>query len=205
MADAEQVLKNVTLAVLAGGAGSRMGGPKGELIVRGVPILQYLLERLAWPGPTLLVTAPGREHPPASALFDREVTDAVGDEGPFRGVLTAIEHAGTSIIAIVTVDMPGVTTPQMSWLVQQLPRDSMGVMMKRRIGSDEQVEPFPLVLRASARSLLSELLQRGERSVWRLRQCAGFSVIDAPTDWPEHTWMNLNAPADYNAFVEDEH
>ena len=43
-------LSDVTLAILAGGAGSRMGMPKGQLILNGRPILEYLLDHLDWPG-----------------------------------------------------------------------------------------------------------------------------------------------------------
>jgi molybdopterin-guanine dinucleotide biosynthesis protein A len=52
-----------TLAVLAGGEGRRMGLPKGDLALDGRPILKRLLDRLVWLVSTLLVTAPGREHP----------------------------------------------------------------------------------------------------------------------------------------------
>ena len=89
---------DVTLAVLAGGEGSRMGRPKGELLVRGRPILVHLVEQLAWRGPTLLVTAPGRERPAGGERFDREVVDAVAGEGPLRGLLTALEAATTEIV-----------------------------------------------------------------------------------------------------------
>ena len=50
-------LSNVTLAILAGGEGSRMGKPKGHLEIAGKPILAYLLDQIGWPGPTMLVTA----------------------------------------------------------------------------------------------------------------------------------------------------
>jgi molybdopterin-guanine dinucleotide biosynthesis protein A len=73
---------HTTLAVLAGGEGRRMGGPKGVLALDGRPILERLLDRLDWPGPTLLVTAPGREHPPGWRRFTNEVTDPVAGEGP---------------------------------------------------------------------------------------------------------------------------
>ena len=54
-------MRDVTLAILAGGAGSRMGEPKANLSVRGRPILQYLFERFNWPGPTMLVTTLPRQ------------------------------------------------------------------------------------------------------------------------------------------------
>src|SRR5438552_17571218 len=91
MADSTDILRQCTRAILAGGEGSRMGKPKALLEINGRPILAYLLEQFAWPGPTLLVTAPGREKPPGHELFSREVVDPVAGEGPLRGILTALE------------------------------------------------------------------------------------------------------------------
>jgi hypothetical protein len=68
---------HTTLAVVAGGEGRRMGRPKGHLTLDGRPIPERLMNRLAWAGPTLLVTAPGREHPPGCRLFTKEATDPV--------------------------------------------------------------------------------------------------------------------------------
>src|SRR4051794_29668278 len=101
-----QKASNITLAILAGGAGSRMGRAKGELRIAGEPILEYLLDRFDWPGPTMLVTAPGREHPTGWARFTREVTDPVSDQGPLRGILTALENATTEVVIVTPVDMP---------------------------------------------------------------------------------------------------
>ena len=112
--------RDVTLAVLAGGAGSRMGGPKAWLRLRDRPILLYLAERFAWTGPTLLVTAPGLERPPGREAFAAEVTDPVVGEGPLRGVLTALEHCPTPYLVITTVDMPRVRPLHFRWLVSSL-------------------------------------------------------------------------------------
>src|SRR5262249_18304154 len=122
---------NVTLAVLAGGAGAGMGRGKGGLMIGEMPILQFLVDRLAWPGETLLVTAAGRERPPGSERFEREVTDAVAGEGPLRGVLTALDHIETEAAIVVTVDMPNVTREQLRWLQTQLTAESLGVMLQR--------------------------------------------------------------------------
>src|SRR5436305_504355 len=101
-------LLQVTLALLAGGESSRMGRPKANIQLRGRPILEYLLDQFVWPGPTLLVTAPGHEKPPGWERFDREVSDPVAGSGPLRGVMTALESISTPLVAIVTVDMPGI-------------------------------------------------------------------------------------------------
>ena len=207
-------LSDVTLAILAGGEGSRMGKPKAELQIAGEPILAYLLNRFAWPGPTLLVTAPARGKPPAAGRFDREAMDAVAGEGPLRGVLTALEACNTQYLFITTVDMPGIGRTQAEWFLHQLaardasdlklqisnlesnpsPRPA-GVMCRR----NGRVEPFPSAFHATAAASIRERMSAGERSVHSL---AG-TICDALPcpDWPPDVWTNLNRPEDLAAWA----
>jgi molybdopterin-guanine dinucleotide biosynthesis protein A len=143
---------SATLAVLAGGYGSRMGVPKAELRIRGVPILEHLLAGWNWTGPTLLVTAPGREHPPGCGAFTEEAVDPVADLGPLRGILTALEHATTPTVAITAVDMAGVRAAQLTWLIEQFSEhvDILGLMLAR----DGRGEPFPSIFRIAAAEVI---------------------------------------------------
>jgi molybdopterin-guanine dinucleotide biosynthesis protein A len=193
MPDAD--LSQCTLAILAGGEGSRMGRPKGELEIAGKPILVWLLERFEWPGPTLLVTAPGREHPPGWERFDREVVDAVAGEGPLRGVLTAVEGVETEIVVVATVDMPAVTREQFVWLADLLAAtpERLAVMYRRSV---ERIEPFPLGVRRKALGPVRALIASGERSVVRGLIQGVADVVACPGDWPDETWINLNWPED---------
>jgi molybdopterin-guanine dinucleotide biosynthesis protein A len=188
-------MNDVTLAILAGGEGSRMGKPKGELLVGGRPILQYLLDRFAWTGPTLLVTAPGREHPPGWGGFGAEVIDPVGGQGPLRGVLTALENATTDRVLITTIDMPGFDALHLRWIVDQ--SCAMGTMLRRR----EQIEPFPSIFRTSAAQMIRSELDAGRLSVQTLSRQAAVQVLPAPAEWSEFAWTNLNRPDDFEAFV----
>ena len=98
-----------------------MGRPKAELRIAGRPILEYLLQRWTWDGPTMLVTAPGREHPPGHERFDREVTDPVAGEGPLRGIVTALENAGdAAVLLVATCDMPLMTRAMLEHLAGKL-------------------------------------------------------------------------------------
>ena len=172
-----------------------MGRPKGELRIAGTPILQYLLEQWNWPGPTLLVTAPGREHPPACELFDREITDPVAGEGPLRGIVTALENcADADTIVVATCDMPLVTREMLDHIAAQLTNDSntSGAMTKR----GDEIEPFPLALRTSAIDLLRQRLEGGARSLHSLARLDQFRLIPAPADWSDRVWTNLNDPGD---------
>jgi len=187
-------MTDVTLAILAGGAGSRMGMPKAELRIGGRPILEHLLDRVAWDGPRILVTAPGRERPTGHELFDREVIDPVAGQGPLRGVLTALEHAATDVVVVATVDMPGVGNAQLRWLVEALWRrpDLLGVMARR----GEDVEPFPCAVRRVAQAAIARELAEKRLSVRRLCERSGFLTLHAPDEWGEEVWRNLNFPDD---------
>ena len=196
-------LKVVTLAIVAGGAGTRMGFPKQQLEIGGKPVLEYLADRFAWPGPTLLVTTPGRERPAGVDRFDREAVDAVENQGPLRGVLTALEHAVTETVIIATVDMPGLNSSQLIWAIDRLTAqpDLHGMMLQRKIGSETRIEPFPLACRRSAAPIVAERLKSGNRSIHSLAGPPGFAVETAPLDWPAATWTNLNFPEDLQSFL----
>jgi molybdopterin-guanine dinucleotide biosynthesis protein A len=195
-------LSQITLAVIAGGKGERMGVPKSRLQLRQQPILDWLLRQMDWPGPTLLVTAPSVAHPPAADLFDSEVVDPVEGLGPLRGLLTALEQSSTSIVAAVTVDMPAVRASMLAWLAAILTSqpETRGVMCRVGGQRDWQIEPFPSAFRREAREEIAERLAAGKRSVQALAAISGFLALEAPPEWPADTWTNLNTPAEFAAF-----
>lgn len=201
-----QTGREVTLAVLAGGEGRRMGQAKGLLRVNGNAILDDLFVRLNWPGPAFLVTAPGRERPISNLRYAREVVDPVSGLGPLRGVLTALEHLKTELIVLVTVDMPGVSRPQLDWLIEAFEgrRNLLGMMTSRRMGEELIVEPFPSVYRIDAKKPIESELAMGKRSMHGLLDDPRFAFLPAPAQWSEQEmWVNLNTPADlenYEAF-----
>ncbi|HUB25319.1 MAG TPA: NTP transferase domain-containing protein [Tepidisphaeraceae bacterium] len=198
MSQAKQI-SDVTLAVLAGGAGRRMGMPKSRLTIRGRPILQFLLGSMQWPGPTLLATSPEFKNPPGVEAFDRQVVDPAA-EGPLRGVLTALDKCGTPLLAVISVDMLMLRPAHLHWLLNELQTrsDSLGLMSKRSAG----IEPLPLVCRKNAAAAVAAHWARGNRSLRSLTEIAGFAAIDAPADWPPQVWSNINTPEDYADFVQ---
>ncbi len=189
-----------TLAILAGGQGCRMGKPKALLDVDGRPILAHLLDRFRWPGPTLLVTAPGREKPPGHELFTREVVDPIPDEGPLRGVLTALEASRTPITVVATVDMPEISAASLTWLVAELNAraDALGIVCSRRGG---QIEPFPAAFRQIAARTIRTRLADNERSMRSLARDGILTPVPCGCNWPEAAWTNLNHPGDFERWL----
>lgn len=194
---------NATLAVLAGGEGRRMGAPKAWLTLSGRPILERLVNRLAWQGPTLLVTSPGRSGPPGSARFDLEVIDRQPDKGPLQGVLTALTYAATEQVVIIPTDMPLISAHELEWLLGRLDDEpnAIGAMMRRRVAGEVRLEPMPLALSVRrARDLVESQLSSGRPSLMALADVAGIHVFECPSSWPSDMWINLNYPADRDAF-----
>ena len=193
---------SATLAVLAGGRGDRMGLPKSHLRLERKPILEWLLERIHWTGPTMLVTAPAVVHPPGSELFDCEVVDPIEGMGPIRGVLTALAHLSTPLMAVTTVDMPCVNQGILTWLIEVLAGHPgyKGVFCRARTSGVRRIEPFPSAFRAEAALPIKERLENGRRSVRGLRTHSAFLVLEAPPEWPAHAWTNLNTQSELRAF-----
>ena len=174
-----------------------MGFPKGELRLAGRPILSLLVGQFAWEGPTLVVTAPGRERPTGWELFSREVIDPSAGQGPLRGVLTALENAATPVVVVAAVDMPFVSHTHLAWVARTLRErsDALGVMPRR----GEQVQPFPSAFRAGAASVLRRSLEANRRSLYRLTWDPAFVAVDSPPEWDGAVWRNLNTPGDVEA------
>ena len=173
-----------------------MGRAKAELVIDGRPIIHYLLDRFAWDGPTLLVTAPGREHPPGWERVTREVVDPVAGQGPLRGVLTALENSTTHRVVVTTIDMPGFAARHLRWLVDRSP--ALATMLRR----GDRVEPFPSGFETGAASIIRHQIRAGELSVQALSRQAAVEVVPAPSDWDDDAWTNLNRPEELDAFLK---
>jgi molybdopterin-guanine dinucleotide biosynthesis protein A len=188
---------DTTLAILAGGAGSRMGKPKSLLTLGGTPILEHLLRRLDFPGPTLLITAPGRERPPGHALFSAEVVDPILDAGPLIGAHAAAAATTTPFLLISAVDMPLVTLDGLTALLTALRTSPAHAAMFQT----DTLQPLPLGLRVpESLPLFTARITQNQMSLKGVADDPRALVIPAPPSLPESFWTNLNHPEDLRQF-----
>jgi molybdopterin-guanine dinucleotide biosynthesis protein A len=91
------------VAVLAGGASSRMGAPKAGLELRGRPLAGYAVAaaRLAGLAP-FVVAREGSELPP---LRCQVVIEGDGPRHPLNGIVAALEHADEPLV-VLPCDVP---------------------------------------------------------------------------------------------------
>ena len=202
---------DISIAILAGGRGSRMGVTKDRLSIAGRPILLHLLNSVRGGGPTLLVTSRAHPEPLGFEAFDQVVFDPVQDAGPLAGIAAAVGSATTPLVAVLSVDMPHMGGEQIHWLADHLIAagdSALGVMSSRWDGDRKRIEPFPSVYRREAADVLSKRVatpafpaaaEPGRpvgRSLHSLLEDKRFHAVDATTVWPAATWLNLNRPED---------
>ncbi len=96
--------EHVVGILLAGGKSSRMGKDKALMPFRGVPLIQYLMDRLAPVADEVIVTTNTPED--YSFLNVRLVRDLRLDRGALGGLYTALSSAKNDLVAVVACDMP---------------------------------------------------------------------------------------------------
>ncbi|MGN0919117.1 MAG: molybdenum cofactor guanylyltransferase MobA [Oxalobacter sp.] len=99
--------QDVTVIVLAGGQGRRMGGvDKGLQLFQGKPLVVHVLERLEKQAGTILISA-NRNIDHYQAYGYPVFPDSIaGYPGPLAGFLTGLRHCQTSYLATVPCDTP---------------------------------------------------------------------------------------------------
>ncbi len=110
----------VVAVVLAGGAGRRLGGvDKAGLVVGGRPLLNRVLAAAAGAAGRLVVVGPPRAVDLGRAVIFLEEDEPGG--GPVPAVAAALDAAGgAAVVLLLAVDLPLLTTADLSRLVDAL-------------------------------------------------------------------------------------
>ena len=97
----------VTGVVLAGGQGRRMGGvDKGLKILRGKPMVEWVIERIAPQVHEVLINA-NQNLERYAAFGHRVIPDEIaGYAGPLAGLHRGLTEAANELVATVPCDSP---------------------------------------------------------------------------------------------------
>lgn len=93
-----------------------MGEEKGLVEFHGKPFLQWILEAVAplISNPVLVTKNP------AYRVFQLEmIQDLVEDQGPLGGIYSALEHADSELVLILSCDIPKITAEVLAFLVEK--------------------------------------------------------------------------------------
>ena len=179
-------MNEVSGIVLAGGQGRRMGGvDKGLQLLRGKPMVAWVLERFAPQVSEILVNA--NQNLEAYARFGyRVVPDALGGfAGPLAGLHAGLAAASHPLAVTVPCDSPFLPLD----LVVRL-RSALGANDLAVAKTGEQPHPVFSLVRRAVLGHLSEFLAGGGRKIdaWY----ASLKVVEVPFDDEAEAFRNIN-------------
>jgi molybdopterin-guanine dinucleotide biosynthesis protein A len=190
--------EGLTAAVIAGGAGRRMGGDKRPVLVEGVPLLARAVAAVSRIANEVLVATTRTRPLPIELPNVRIVYDRVHDGGPLAGIEAALAGASHELVLVVAGDMPWLQEPLLRLLVDRARAEpeanAIGIVSARGM------EPLLAVYRPAALPVVAGLVDRGEHRVGRVLELVRTVGI------PEKEWrrvdphalslVNINRPND---------
>jgi molybdopterin-guanine dinucleotide biosynthesis protein A len=138
------------VAVLAGGAGSRIGGCKPAVRLRGRALISYPLDAARAAGLEAFVVAKRSSGVPSTA--ERVVFEPDRPQHPLCGIVTALRETGSAVVA-VGCDMPYVSGELLARLASAEP-SALAVAMR----SGGALQPLPARYGPGALSVLERAL-----------------------------------------------
>jgi molybdopterin-guanine dinucleotide biosynthesis protein A len=183
---------DITAAILAGGAATRLGGrDKGLELLFGKPLIAHVLDALRGQAGKLLICA-NRNAAPYSAFAPVCADATAGFLGPLAGITAALETCKTDWLLTVPVDCPR-------------PPAGLSSRLRGYVGDARaavaHAEPLFALYRRELAAEAASALARNE-PVWRWQQQIGaveVEFVDA-----NEAFVNLNTPEDFQRW-EAEH
>ena len=191
----DQPDREIAAAVLAGGAASRFGGrAKGLLrLAEGVTIIERLIGEIAGAGIPEVVLCGGREDDCAHHHLS-SVPDLRTGAGPVAGVESGLHYfAGRYAgVLLLPCDLPAITRVELRRLCSAFVRASAPAVVAETATSFWH--PLCAVARTDLASAVSESIDRGTRSVYRLWLALEAAPVRFHDPMP---FFNVNTPEDW--------
>lgn len=181
---------DITLLVLAGGQGRRMGGvDKGWTRLQDKPLILHVLSRLAGQTRSVLINA-NRTLDAYEQLGYPVITDLEGDfKGPLMGILSGLSAASTPWAMVVPCDTPALPEDLVTRMIAGIGDRDIAVAH-----DGERAHPVIALMRCDLAPDLREALAAGERKIDRWYARHDWCHVDF-SDQSE-AFINLNSPED---------
>lgn len=186
----------ITGVILAGGQGRRMGGvDKGLKMLRGRPMVQWVIERFAPQVDELIINA--NQNLDAYARFGyRVIPDEVrGFAGPLAGLQRGLAEAKHGLVATVPCDSPFLPADLVPRLRGALEQRGADVSVAK---TGDQPHPVFCLCRRQVLPGLTAFLAGGGRKIdsWY----AALSVVEVPFDDEADAFSNINTREELQSF-----
>lgn len=178
----------ITVIILAGGQGSRMGGDdKGLVNWHGKTLVEHVIDRISPQASSLLISC-NRNSDDYARLSDNICSDHLPDyQGPLAGVQAALTIVETQLSLICACDTPKLPEDLLARLLKTLEAEPAELCYP----NDGNRNHFlPVLLKTSLLDQLNEYLATGGRSMKGWYSTLKTVVADF-SDCPE-AFINMN-------------
>jgi molybdenum cofactor guanylyltransferase len=186
----------ITGLVLCGGRGSRMGGvDKGLQVLRGRPMVEWVLARFAPQVDEVLINA--NQNLERYADLGRRVVpdDIAGFAGPLAGLHAGLKVAAHPLVATCPCDSPFLPPDLVARLREPLEREGAELAVARTGG---QPHPVFSLVRREVLPGLTRFLESGGRKIdaWY----AALKTVEVRFDDEAEAFSNINTPEELRAW-----
>ncbi|MFZ4966675.1 molybdenum cofactor guanylyltransferase MobA [Pseudomonas gingeri] len=183
-------LINISILLLAGGRGQRMGGQdKGLLEWRGQPLIAHL-HATTRPLTDDLIISCNRNRQRYAAYADRLVSDDSDDfPGPLAGIRAGLAVARHSHLLVLPCDVPQVDRDLLQGMLDTAGQHPDRPLMVRQ---GEHWEPLLCVIPVALAAAFASAWATGERSPRKVMLPLQAQALQCPPDDPR--LANLNTP-----------
>jgi molybdenum cofactor guanylyltransferase len=192
----ESGVTRVTGLILAGGQGRRMGGvDKGLQMLRGKPMVAWVLERLAPQVDEVIVNA-NQNSTEYARLGHRVAPDQIGGfAGPLAGLQAGLKAAAHPLVVTVPCDSPFLPHDLVARLREAMQRSGADLAVAK---TGDQPHPVFSLVRTAVLANLTEFLERGGRKIdaWY----AALEVVEVPFDDEAEAFSNINTREELKGF-----
>lgn len=182
--------ENVSLLILAGGQGRRMGGiDKGWLAFAGRPLIEHVMVRFQGQVSRIMISA-NRSLSAYRELDVEVITDREGGyQGPLMGIWSGLSAATTPWVLVVPCDSPALPADLIPRMMAGIGENDIAMAH-----DGERAHPVVALMRRDLAGDLEAALLAGERKIrhWYARHA--YCEVDF-SDCRE-AFANLNTPED---------
>jgi len=187
------VRKNATAIILAGGKSSRMGGEDKSLLpVRGIPLIQHIVNQLNQYFDEIIIGA--NDTVKYDFLGFRIVPDIEKGKGPLMGIYSCLKSSESEVNFVTGCDIPVMNID----LILSMLKISEGFDIVIPLKSKSEYEPLYAVYRKSVIEKAEHILRNGGRKIVELLGVSKVKVVELTDTF---CYFNINTRDDYNYFI----
>ena len=188
--------EDITVVILAGGKGRRMGGQdKGLVNFKNLSLIKHVIDAISQQTDNIIINA-NRSLQEYAAFGYPVVEDTLKDfQGPLAGFLAAMSNVSTDYILTIPCDGPVITDNYVDKMLQGLNESSAELA----IASDgSRMQPVYALIPLTLQQSLSQFLADGGRKIDLWYQQHDFTLVEFDAD--SEFFTNINTPQDLHKY-----